>query len=63
LVDFGLASKFLDKNGKHIPKGSLSMFKGNMLFASYNQMNFGTTSRKDDLISLYYILIYLLHEG
>jgi len=34
-----------------------------MIFASLNQLNFQLTSRRDDLISLCYLLIYLLNEG
>ena len=34
-----------------------------MIFASLNQLNFQMTSRRDDLISLCYLLIYLLNKG
>ena len=36
-----------------------SQFRGNIAFCSKNAMNFTTQSRRDDLISLNYILIYL----
>ena len=39
------------------------MFRGNMEFASPNQMKFYTTSRRDDLISLFYLMIYMLKRG
>jgi len=34
-----------------------------MIFASTNQLEFFSTSRRDDLISLYYLLIYLFNDG
>ena len=36
---------------------------GNMMFASVNAFNFKPTSRRDDLISLSYLLIYLLNPN
>ena len=61
LVDFGYASKYLDKNGKHIKEDVIDKFRGNIMFASPSAMEFCCTSRKDDLISLCYILLYLLN--
>ena len=34
-----------------------------MEFASLNQMKFYSTSRRDDLISLFYLMIYMLKGG
>ena len=39
---------------------SLRHFKGNIAFASVNAMNCFTTSRKDDLISLIYLIVYMI---
>jgi hypothetical protein len=39
----------------------LETFKGNISFSSLGQMNFESTSRKDDLISLTYLMIVLLN--
>ena len=36
-------------------------FTGNILFASLDQMEFKSTSRRDDFISVIYNLIYLLN--
>ena len=33
------------------------------MFSSPNQLDFKSTSRRDDLISLFYMLVYILHEG
>lgn len=63
LVDFGFATKYLESKGNHIKEDILDKFRGNLLFASQSQMEFYTTSRRDDLISLCYILIFMLNEG
>lgn len=61
LIDFGGVCYFCDtKTGEHQEKRQLSEFKGNMIFASANQMNLKSTSRRDDLISLFYIMVFLL---
>lgn len=44
-------------------KHRLQIFRGNMEFASLNQMSFQSTSRRDDFISLFYLLVYILKKG
>ena len=63
LIDFGFSRKFQQKDGQnHIEESkTVNVFLGNMLFASDRQMNFLETSRKDDLVSLFYLLIYMLN--
>lgn len=63
LVDFGYAKRY--KNGsKHVDQRTLlDNFQGNMLFGSVNQLNFHATSRKDDLYSVMYLLIFLLNDN
>ena len=64
LTDFGLASRWKDKEtGEHIPKCELPTFGGNLYFGSVNQLKFHRTSRRDDLHSLMYMMIYLLNKG
>ncbi len=64
LVDFGFATRYIDKlTGLHIQKDEVETFRGNMIFGSLNQLNFMTTSRRDDVISLCYMLIYILNDG
>ena len=63
LIDFGLTTSYNDENGKHIKSGMPDKFKGSMLFASKNAFNFLMTSRRDDLIALCYLLIYLIDEN
>ena len=60
LIDFGLVTNYLDENGNHIPDGKEDKFKGSMLFASKYAFNFVCTSRRDDLISLVYNLVFFL---
>ena len=62
LVDFGLAKKFVDENGVHLDEQESENFEGNLLFSSFYCQDLRTTSRRDDLISLCYLLIYSL-EG
>ena len=59
LIDFGLATKFIDKNGDHIPQKEENTFVGNLAFCSKYAMAMKTRSRRDDLISLCYLLIYV----
>ena len=60
LIDFGLAEKYLDKNGDHIERTEVDEFRGNILFGSHNTMSFHTSTRKNDLISLSYLLIFII---
>ena len=64
LIDFGFAEKYVKKDGKeHISdKEVVQVFQGNMVFASARQMAFMKTSRKDDLVSLFYMLIFMLND-
>ena len=62
LVDFGFAAKFME-NGKHIPEEEVDVFRSNMIFASVNQFEFKVSSRRDDLQSLCYLLVYLFQQG
>lgn len=61
LVEFGLAKKFIDpRTGGHIPYKEGKGFLGSIRFGSVNK-HFGIElSRRDDLESLAYILIFLL---
>ena len=65
LIDYGFSDKYYKKHVKeHIAESdSNNKFLGNMLFASERQMKFLKTSRKDDFISLFYLLIYMLNGG
>lgn len=58
MIDFGLTTPYLDANGDHI-KEEQGDFIGNLAFSSKNAMNYKTLSRRDDLISLTYLLLYI----
>ena len=60
LIDFGLCTKDLDENNNHLPKSKSNFFKGNLVFGSRNAFRGLSLSRRDDLISLAYLLLYLL---
>lgn len=64
VIDFGNATRFIDESTEqHVEKYRVNVFKGNIEFASSNQLNFCTTSRRDDLISLFYLLVFILKHG
>lgn len=54
----------MEKDGKtHIDVGAnTDTFQGNMMFSSVRQMEFRRTSRRDDLVALFYLLIYSLND-
>ena len=57
LIDFGLARKFMRK-GKHMVCESETRFQGNCYWTSTNILRGITASRRDDLESLLYVLLY-----
>lgn len=60
LIDFGLAKRYVDKNGKHIPRLENKDFRGTLRYCTLN-MHLGVeNSRRDDLESFLYVLIFLL---
>lgn len=63
LIDFGLACKYLDDNGNHVEKKYIEKFSGNFLFASLNSCRGNNKSRRDDIQSLMYIMVYLLNNS
>ena len=64
LVDFGLASRWRDrKTGEHIEPSIATMFRGNLYFSSVNQLKCMKPSRRDDLHSLAYLLLFMINKG
>ena len=59
LIDFGLAKKFIKKDGTHIDFCDKKKFCGTAKFASIAAHTNCEQSRKDDLEAIGYILIYL----
>jgi serine/threonine protein kinase len=62
LIDFGISKPYLDKNKNHIEKHYNRNFSGNIPFASLNSCRGKSMSRRDDLESLMYIMIYLMND-
>lgn len=61
IVDFGFANAYRDpKTRLHIPYKSDCAFTGTTLYASINNHRKAEQSRRDDLESLAYVLIYFL---
>ena len=59
LADFGMAKVYRDKKLNHVQKLTEMVFVGTRLFASPNAHAMITQSRRDDLISLGYCILYL----
>ena len=60
IIDFGLAKTYRSsRTGKHAQLAQKSFFNGNICFASVNTMKGIEPSRRDDLESIGYMLIYL----
>ena len=63
IIDFGLCKKYRSsKTGKHILPKLTGKFNGTLRYASPNVVRGKESSRRDDLISLGYMLIYLLKK-
>ena len=63
LIDFCLAKKYRSsRTGKHVKFSKNSYFSGNLKFSSINTMKGIMPSRRDDLESIGYLLIYLYKQ-
>ena len=60
LIDFGISKRYLKNNGQHIPFTTEVNFAGNMIFASKSTFLNYETSRRDDIESLFYMLVFFL---
>lgn len=59
IVDFGISKVYRDGNGVHIPYRDKKSFIGTTRYASISAHNGIEISRKDDLESLIYVLVFL----
>ena len=60
LIDFGLSLCYKDKNGRHISQRNSREIIGSINFISVNIHKGISSSRRDDIISIYYVLVYLI---
>ena len=61
LIDFGLAERYSDEtSGQHLPCNEKTSFSGTVRFCSVNSHKGYTMSRRDDLESIVYILLYFI---
>jgi len=63
IIDFGLCKKYIDNDNKHIEMKSGKTIIGTPNFVSVNVHNGVEPSRRDDLISVAYIILYLINGG
>lgn len=64
LIDFGLSKRFkCPKTGQHIQSKKLPFPTGTLRYCSVNAHRSKEQSRRDDLESIGYILLYFLKEG
>ena len=60
LIDMGLAQRFRDaRTHKHVPSSTPSRIRGTLLYTSLNSHQRLQLSRRDDLESLAYVLVFL----
>lgn len=59
LIDFGLCRKYRTESGSHLLEGRQA-FSGNLAYASHHALKGITRSRRDDILSLFILLNYLL---
>ena len=59
LIDYGMCKRFTLEEGNHIEQKKVSQIIGSLNYCSINTHNLMEQSRRDDLESVAYILIYL----
>ena len=59
LIDFGLATKYMDKKGVHKEQKYKGTFSGSLNFTSINSVSGFRKSRRDDMHSLVHLFVFL----
>ena len=62
IIDFGTASKYLCSDGSHVKESTYTPFRGNYLLNSSHVLANKPPTRRDDMISIGLIMIFLTHE-
>lgn len=62
LIDYGMAKRYVDNNQRHVGMRRNRPFRGTYNFCAKNMIKGYDSSRRDDLESLMYVLVYL-HKG
>lgn len=60
LIDFGLSGRYQNQHGAHIPYKNTKTLLGTPMYASNNALLGRELSRRDDIESVLYILIFCL---
>jgi len=60
IIDFGLATTYIDGNNKHVEEDKTGHYTGTIRYSSINIHEGYNHSRRDDLISVGYMFLYLL---
>ena len=60
LIDFGISQRYLNDDGTHKEFYEKVPFMGNLIFSSKNAFREVSLSRRDDIISLVYVLQFLI---
>ena len=63
LIDYNISKNFMDSNDRHVEKKCLKVFTGNFMFASLNSCRGNNKSRRDDIESAFYLILYLLNKN
>ena len=62
LIDFGISHEFRNSDGSHVEYRTEEDFIGNFMFASFNGCIKKFYTRRDDMMSIIILLVYLLND-
>jgi serine/threonine protein kinase len=62
LIDFGVSRNYVDNIGEHLEQAQTNILTGNLIYSSHNAFKYETLSRRDDLISLAYLLVFFFNS-